>query len=186
MTCWIQEEEPLAEISGDELVQGEDEEAHENGTEETAEVDDEHDTKQFDGEEVDTHDSKTPEPPVSFDNEPADKVPAEAAPQPQIRNYNFESDTESLTGLTRPDFQMPTRKRTEKKERPKKQEDEHTSYRRSKKVFSPFLFLGEYYLSVCPILSISARFSETFYKDVLKALSTIVNLEEKFLGIWYF
>ncbi|KAL6743044.1 hypothetical protein Aduo_016129 [Ancylostoma duodenale] len=120
-----EEGEPLADISADELVQGEDEEAHENGTEETAEVDDEQDTKQLDGEEVDAHDNKTPEPPVSFNNEPADKVQADAAPQPQVQNYNLESDTESLTGLTRPDFQMPKRKRPEKKERPKKPEDEH-------------------------------------------------------------
>ncbi|RCN42503.1 hypothetical protein ANCCAN_11538 [Ancylostoma caninum] len=133
-----EEKEPLADIS--EVVQGEDEEGHENGTEETAEVDDEHDTKQLDSEDVNTHDNKTPEPPVSFDKEPADKVPADAVPQPQVRNYHLESDTDSLTGLTRPDFQMPTRKRTEKKERSKKPEDEHRrGSRRSKRVYIHYL-----------------------------------------------
>lgn len=76
----IQEEGLQGEASGEEHC--EDEEAHENGTEETAEVDDEHDTKALDGELVNAADNKTPEPPVSFDSEPADKVAT-----PQNRNF---------------------------------------------------------------------------------------------------
>ncbi|VDO23903.1 unnamed protein product [Haemonchus placei] len=76
---------------------------HENGTEETVEMDNQ---KSLDGDQNEDVKNSTPEPQMSFENEPADKVP-ENVLQPTIRNfYVSDSDTDGLAMLEKPVFQL--------------------------------------------------------------------------------
>ncbi|WKY12039.1 hypothetical protein Q1695_003532 [Nippostrongylus brasiliensis] len=79
-----------------------DDDALENGTDETAKVDD----NELDGDDR----AKTPDAAVPFSAEPADKVPASQ----DYGSFQFtDSDTEGL-GLKKPDFEIPIQKKSRK------------------------------------------------------------------------
>ncbi|KAK5981538.1 hypothetical protein GCK32_002507 [Trichostrongylus colubriformis] len=92
---------------------------HENGTEETAEMVDE---KHLD--ENEDLKTGTPEPVVSFDSEPADRVP-EPGFHTTISNYCLsDSENDSLAMLKRPDFQMPIQRKPQRKGRSSRRESD--------------------------------------------------------------
>ncbi|XGW04402.1 hypothetical protein V3C99_015518, partial [Haemonchus contortus] len=85
---------------------------HENGTEETVEMDNQ---KSLEGDQNEDVKNSTPEPQMSFENEPADKVP-ENILQPTIRNfYVSDSDTDGLAMLEKPVFQLSSHRKSRKK-----------------------------------------------------------------------
>ncbi|CAJ0589590.1 unnamed protein product [Cylicocyclus nassatus] len=100
----------------------EEEDSQENGTEETVEAVD----LKFDEDDVEEYGKKTPEAPVTFDAEPADKIPPGHITLPHIRRINFDSETDN--SLQKP-FEVLQIRRVKK---PKRTNDERTR-RRSQK-----------------------------------------------------
>ncbi|KAK6753606.1 hypothetical protein RB195_012911 [Necator americanus] len=92
--------EPVQEFSA------QDEETNENGTEETVDIEDKGDQTEMEGNAGLESEENANEPPVTFDQEPADKAPVYALPQQQVQRYDVDSDADSLTGLERPDFSV--------------------------------------------------------------------------------